>query len=759
MKNNKIGKIVKYNIEKNLRNRWFIGLNILLFIGTLVALNFTTVKGIISNSNIISSNKHIQVKIEDETDIFYNEFINSIKDKEEYNKLKVEQVNEIVYDENLEKDIVLIKIENSKDNIINAKVVSRDGIDNKYYDIVQNCLNNTKNEIIITKYNISPEQIDNIKKDVDIERVMVGVDNSNSDIKQIAQTVVSYITLIILMLILSKIATDVSQEKLSKSIEYVLTSISAKEYLVAKIISISLTMIIQLVFTFVYFLISSSTNSILNMIFNSNIDLSGMSDFSLSSIASMLDSSMLLYIFVVFVFLILTVFLMCIIQAALTSKTTNISEAGNTTTILLTINLVLYITSTFVITPLKQTSIVIYILSCIPIISMYFVPSMIIIGQVNIFQIIASTVLLIASIPFSLKICSKIFKDGVLDNVTKKKKIEKNIEVDVKIKEINKIKKMELSKYGFVIGMSVILYVVVQFVLTYSLSIFITPIHNALAGKVSIDIIEMIVNIIVFAGALSIPAIFVLSYIEKENKDNNKEKINNNLKEKTIDTLKLVLMCSPIIFVVQIGLGILLEKLGLNYDIVDKVDLYNGSTFMSKLLFFVYISVMPAIFEELYIRKAVINFSKKYGNIFAVISSAILFAVLHLNISQSLFAFIMGVILGIVAIKSKSIIPTAIIHFLNNGYAALTLIFENNNIALVTINVLYIIMFTIGFILLVLYIIKNNKEFKKIILKLKSSLKRKEIKYINIAIDYTFIIACILMLVMLVLTQKTLEIL
>ena len=755
MKKNKITKIVKYNLEKNLRNKWFIGLNILLLIGTIIILNFSTVKGILKTNNIISGDKQINIEVVDDTNIFYEELENSISNNENLDNVKIEKVKEVSYDENMPKDKVIIEVTESDENIINAKVISKDGINQKYYNIIESTLNETKLKLVILKYNITQKQLEKIKEDVSVERIMVGVDNSNSDTKQLAQTIVSYMTLIILMLILSKVAGDVSQEKVTKSIEYVLTSISAKEYLIAKILSISFTMIIQVVFSFIYFLISSSINSILNMMFVSDMVNANIDGFSLSNLGSFIDSTMIIYILVVFIFLVLTVFFMCIIQATLTSKTTNISEAGNTTTILIVINMALYFVSTVIITPLKETSIIFYILSCIPIISMYFVPAMIIIGQANIIQIIISTILLLLSIPVSLNICSKIFKNGVLDNNIKKKKEKDDENIDIKEKELVKVKKMELAKYGYVIGMSVIIYVAVQLILTYALSIFITPVHNAFNGRISIDILEMIVNIIIFAVSLLLPGLFVLSYVEKDEE----EKIVKDKKLSGKEILKIAAMAAPIVFVVQIGLGYLLEKLGLDYDIVDKIDIYKNTSVVGNILFFIYISIMPAIFEEFYIRKAVVKFSKKYGNIFAVISSAILFAILHLNISQSLFAFIMGIILGIIALNTESIIPTGIIHFLNNGYSALIMIFENNNIAISVINVMYIVLCFVGLIILVMYCIKNKESLKNTFKNIKQISKEKRVSFKYIAIDYTFIVACILMLVMLILTQKTIELL
>ena len=492
MKKNKILKIVRYNLEKNLRNKWFIGLNILLFVVSIVALNFGTVKNILKQSDILPAGEKIKFEIVDKTDNFYDYLLENISNEE---NVEVIKANNPQYDENMEKDRVIIEVSPSETDVVNAKVISKDGIDQKYYSIIEDSLEKTKEVLIKEKYELTNEEISLIKDSVKVERIMVGVDNTNSDIKQIAQTVVNYLTLIILMLILSKIATDISQEKVSKSIEYVLTSISAKQYLVAKVISINLTMIIQLIFTFIYFIISSSINSILNLYIKDGV-IDTMSNFSLSSISAMLDSTMIMYIAIVLVFLVLTVLLMCIIQAALTSKTTNISEAGNTTTILLTVNFVLYFVSTLLITPLKETNIIIYILSCVPIISMYFVPSMIIIGQANVIQIVIATIMLIVSIPVSLKICSKIFKNGILDNIISKKK-EKNKDEEIsKVKELNKIEKSDLSKYGYVIGMSIIIYVATQLLLTYMLAIFINPIHKLLGGVLSLSNVEIIINII-----------------------------------------------------------------------------------------------------------------------------------------------------------------------------------------------------------------------------------------------------------------------
>lgn len=791
----KISNIVKYTVEKNIRNKWFVILNVILFLVTLVSLNFNTIKTFFEDKDIQITDKKFSIEIVDNYNLIKDNLIEEFKFKKLDKNVEFEIKETVEYEKDtLEENRAILEVLPSDDNMLNIKIISKDGIDSKYINVIQKVANEKKNELYANKYDIDIESIEKINQEVSIERIMVGVDSNNSDIKTILQTLLNYVILLILMIVLSKIANDVSQEKVSKSIEYVLTTISAKAYLIAKVISINLTLIAQLVLAVVYFLISSFVNSLLstfiitpNNDININIDMTEI-NFSLDTLLSSIDLSVIFYILVIFVFIILTVLILCVIQAALSARTTNISEASNATILLVLINLVIYLVSTLVISPIKETSIILYILSCLPIVSMYFIPSMMLIGQVNIIQIAVAFVLLVVSIPFVLKYSAKFFKEGILDNNTKKKTKEVIKEKSVRQLQEEYILKRDFSRYGFVIGISVLLFIVLQLVL----SLAVTPIVAALGTTVSLSVsnINTISNIIVFIISLLIPTFFVMVYIPKDSK---KEKLEDGVKKDVKESkniikkitvgLKSILVVVPIVMVVQILLSLLLEKLGLNYDIIDKVNLYDSSSLFSKILFFIQIAVLPAIFEELYIRKAVLNYSKKYGTAFAIISSSILFSLIHLNISQALFAFIMGIILAVVTIRNKSIIPAAIIHFINNGYAAIITIFENNLLVLSVTNIVMLLLCFIGVVIAIYEIIKNRKLIKDVIVYYINIFKRKEIKddldeinlnnnsdeifvqtklskgYKYILYDYTFIISAILVFVMLFVTQSMLSLL
>lgn len=731
MKNNKVKNLIKYTVEKNIKNKWFIVLNIVFLIVSIVALNFNTVKNIFKSSNISGEQSKFKIELVDESGVVYKNLLDSVLTLEDYSGVELTKKDKLEYDaKSFEKNKVIVYVENS-DNELIAKVISKEGIDTKYYNVIYDAISNSKNQLLMKKYGIDKEKVENILSQPKIERIMTSVDSENANSKQILQNMSNYAILLILIIVLGKIANDISQEKVSKSIEYVLTSISEKEYLISKILSVNLTILIQVMFSIVYFLIGQYINYLLNSIFNVN------SVNMVSNISRNVDMNVILYVFVVLIFLIITVFIQCAIQAALSSKTTNITESGNATILLLTINMIIYTLATITINPLKETNILINVLSFVPIFSMYFIPALMIVSNVGVVHVLCAILVNILMIPVIFNFCAKIFKKGILDYNEKSKK-NNDLILDVERTENEKIKKIEFSKYGHVIGMSVIIFVVTTIVTQIVFLMF----SSSLSAKFNVGITELnlIFNMISFVISLILPTIFIKTHVRKEQKK-------CNLKQSII----YFIMCVPIMAVIQIILGIVFEKLGLNYDVIDKANLYNFDTTFQKILSFIYIAVLPAIFEELYVRGAVLSFSKKYGEVFAVIASALLFAAIHMNISQAIFAFLAGVIFAMLTLKTNSIVPSMLLHFLNNGYSAFELIFHENKVVLTSINLIYLLLIIVGIIAIIVFLVKNRKTLCKNAIKIKND---KDI--IFMFKDYTLILACILVIVMSIVTQKIL---
>ncbi len=96
------------------------------------------------------------------------------------------------------------------------------------------------------------------------------------------------------------------------------------------------------------------------------------------------------------------------------------------------------------------------------------------------------------------------------------------------------------------------------------------------------------------------------------------------------------------------------------------------------IISFLAIAVTPAFVEEFALRGVYMGTLKKYGKAFAVVVSAILFGLMHGNLAQIPFAFILGIAIGIAVIKTDSLWTGIIIHFINNAVSViLTQITEN----------------------------------------------------------------------------------
>ncbi len=90
-------------------------------------------------------------------------------------------------------------------------------------------------------------------------------------------------------------------------------------------------------------------------------------------------------------------------------------------------------------------------------------------------------------------------------------------------------------------------------------------------------------------------------------------------------------------------------------------------TFWTFLLNLLCVAILPGMFEEFSHRGMLMTGFSKIGAFRAVLFSGLLFGLMHLNITQFFYAFVVGMLLASVALVTKSIWPSIIIHFINNG--------------------------------------------------------------------------------------------
>lgn len=160
--------------------------------------------------------------------------------------------------------------------------------------------------------------------------------------------------------------------------------------------------------------------------------------------------------------------------------------------------------------------------------------------------------------------------------------------------------------------------------------------------------------------------------------------------------------------------NIILTPFKLTTDLSNEYGKLNPMEF---LLFAVSVSVIPALVEEFAFRGIVMGKLRKYGDSFAVFFSAILFGMMHGNIAQIPFAFIVGLILGFTTVKTNSLLPAIIIHFFNNFLSVLfTAISENKLLNDDAANLIYFAIMLVIMMLAVfsVYTLSKDKSFFKL---------------------------------------------
>ena len=86
-------------------------------------------------------------------------------------------------------------------------------------------------------------------------------------------------------------------------------------------------------------------------------------------------------------------------------------------------------------------------------------------------------------------------------------------------------------------------------------------------------------------------------------------------------------------------------------------------------------ALVPAVCEELAFRGFILSgLERQHRTRSAILLSALMFGFLHvlLSLFQQLFnATLLGIVLGLLAVRSRSILPGIVFHFLNNAMAVL----------------------------------------------------------------------------------------
>lgn len=213
------------------------------------------------------------------------------------------------------------------------------------------------------------------------------------------------------------------------------------------------------------------------------------------------------------------------------------------------------------------------------------------------------------------------------------------------------------------IGFSLLFSFVILYLASYGIMFITTPgIKNPQNSFVISNLISAMASILAF-----IPAGFFCCAISKE-------KITSLIsftREKK-ESLGYILIASFAFFMLSNYMtNLFLGNMDLIGIPVNQSSSGFEKSWINLAVYILSVAVIPAMTEEFIFRGVLLGILKKYGESFAVVTSALLFGLMHQNFVQLPFAFVGGLVFGYITIYTGSIVPAMAVHFANNLFSCI----------------------------------------------------------------------------------------
>lgn len=412
---NKLGFLTKYSLGKKIKSKWFIVVNIIILVVISALINMDSIiklfGGDFNNNEEILVIDNIGV-----IDTFKNVYEINNKYLKSETKYSIEEYKE-GYDSAIEEikdtDKILIVIDKDETNYITSKLITNSSMDTITYTIISNTLDSVKREEVLKSYNITNEMYEKIESKVEVERIIL--DSENTDDNMLTNLVVTIITMPFFFLtvyLVQMIGAEINEEKSTKSMEIIISNVSAKTHFISKIISSNVFVLIQGALLLIYCIIGIIIRYFINGSIINSLPV------ELTTLGSTLSSSGIMdnikiALPLMLLLLIITLFAYSIVSGVLASVTTNMEDYQQIQTPIVLILLAGFYLSSLA--SIFKGSIFIKVASYLPFISSLLAPTMYALGEFSLFDMLISILLMFVTILLLMKYGFRIYKVGILN--------------------------------------------------------------------------------------------------------------------------------------------------------------------------------------------------------------------------------------------------------------------------------------------------------------------------------------------------------
>lgn len=415
---NKFWFLTKNSLQKKMKNKTFIIVNILLLIVLVALINIDRVVMLFGGN----FDKQNNIMVLDNTNKTYEIFKKTIDSEEtiidtglKYKVKKVSDEKKAKKEIKKDEDILLI-INNDENDIINVTMITYGYINSNLYQLINSSITASKQNLAMEEIGISAEELAKISKSVEIKREYIEANKSkeeeqNEFIMGIVTPIVIFPFFMLITLVVQMVGAEINEEKSTRSMEIIISNVPAKVHFFSKILAVNLFVIIQCALLGLYSLIGmllrggKSLDSIQNIDVISNVT-SGM------DITGMINN-LVGYIPLVLILMAVTLLGYSLLAGILASMTTNMEDFQQLQTPIFVVSLVGFYLA--IMNTMFDGAIFIRVLSYVPFMSAILSPSLLVTGVIGFKDIILSILLMVVVIYLLLKYGLKIYKEGILN--------------------------------------------------------------------------------------------------------------------------------------------------------------------------------------------------------------------------------------------------------------------------------------------------------------------------------------------------------
>ena len=417
---NKLKYLTKISLKRKINTKWFVIANIIFAVIIIGLLNMDAIISFFGGDFDQAQLIYVQDNTDRTYDILTSQndaYKNLIDDSENAFKLeKTTKSSEEIFKDEENKDAWYLTIDNDDENYIKATLTSEGYINTSSYAGISTIINNTKTVIAMEESNISPEELAKISSPVNLERKILDEDKKSEDenVQMIMSTVFPILILpffALTMFLVQMVGAEINDEKTTRGMEIIISNVPPKIHLFSKVIASNLFVFLEAALLVIYAIIGFVIRTLIGgSVSTGDFDISSILD---TILKSDIASSLAYIIPLTIILMILTFIAYAILAGILASMTTNTEDFQQMQMPIVIISLVGYYLA--MMAGLFDGSIFIKVLSFIPFISAILAPSLLILGQIGIFEVVIAIILLIITIWLLLKYGMRIYRVGILN--------------------------------------------------------------------------------------------------------------------------------------------------------------------------------------------------------------------------------------------------------------------------------------------------------------------------------------------------------